>query len=51
MAFIAMHFHWGRAELMSLDHLERRRWCEEISARNRKLDEAAMNAADNPFDV
>jgi hypothetical protein len=51
MAFIAMHFHWGRAELMSLDHLERRRWCEEISAQNRRLDEAAINAPDNPFDV
>ena len=51
MAFIAMHFHWGRAELMSLDHHERRRWCEEISTLNRRQDEAAQSAAVNPFDV
>lgn len=46
MAFIAYHFHWPRAELMSLEHAERRRWCEEISQINRRL-----NGADqNPFD-
>jgi hypothetical protein len=39
MAFIAFHFHWSHAELMALEHLERRRWCREISAINRRLDE------------
>jgi hypothetical protein len=39
MAFIAFHFHWPHAELMALEHLERRRWCREISAINRRLDE------------
>jgi hypothetical protein len=38
MAFIAYHFHWSSAELLGLDHGERRRWCAEISAINRKLD-------------
>lgn len=47
MAFIASHFHWGRDELMALEHRERRRWCAEISAVNRALD----GAAPNPFDV
>ncbi len=47
MAFIAAHFHWGRDELMALEHRERRRWCREISAINRALD----GAAPNPFDV
>ncbi len=47
MAFIASHFHWGRDELMALEHRERRRWCAEISATNRALD----GAAPNPFDV
>ncbi len=47
MAFIAHHFHWPRAELMQLEHRERRRWCREISAINRALD----GAPDNPFDV
>lgn len=47
MAFIASHFHWGRDELMALEHRERRRWCAEISAANRAHD----GAAPNPFDV
>jgi hypothetical protein len=51
MAFIAAHFHWSRAELMGLEHAERRRWCAEISALNRKLDEAPTAGAGNPFDV
>jgi hypothetical protein len=47
MAFIAFHFHWGRDELLRLEHAERRSWCRRISAINRKLD----GAAPNPFDV
>lgn len=47
MAFIAHHFHWSRGELMQLDHGERRRWCREISAINRRLNGAPAN----PFDV
>lgn len=47
MAFIAHHLHWSHAELMALDHHERRRWCREISAINRALD----GAPPNPFDV
>ena len=47
MAFIACHFHWSHAEIMQLDHRERRRWCQEISAINRSLDGTAAN----PFDV
>jgi len=47
MAFIAYHFHWPHADLLGLEHAERRRWCREISTINRKLD----GAAPNPFDV
>jgi hypothetical protein len=47
MAFIAQHFHWSHSDLMQLEHRERRRWCREISAINRKLD----GAPPNPFDV
>jgi hypothetical protein len=39
MAFIAFHFHWPSAELMALEHSERRRWCREISNINRRLDD------------
>ena len=47
MAFVAFHFHWGRDELMTLEHAERRRWCKELSAINQRL----APARDNPFDV
>jgi hypothetical protein len=47
MAFIAYHFHWPRAELMGLEHAERRRWCAEISRINRQLN----GAPSNPFEI
>jgi hypothetical protein len=40
LAFIAYHFHWPLAELLQLDHGERRRWCAEISAINEQLNGA-----------
>ncbi|WP_121324011.1 DUF6760 family protein [Paraburkholderia sp. RAU2J] len=40
MAFIAFYFHWGRDELMHLEHSERRRWCKELSEINRRMDTA-----------
>ena len=46
MAFIATHFHWGRDEVMGLEHVERRRWCREISTINRRL----AGIPENPFD-
>ncbi len=47
MAFLAYHLHWGRDELMQLEHVERRRWCQEVSAINRRMDPSPQN----PFDV
>lgn len=47
MAFIAYHFHWPHAELMNLDHRERRRWCREISAIHRAREERPPN----PFEI
>lgn len=37
VAFIAYYFHWTHHEVMNLDHLERRKWCQEISRINKKL--------------
>lgn len=37
MAFLAYYLHWPRRELMELEHGERRRWCREVSAINKKL--------------
>jgi hypothetical protein len=36
---VAYHFHWSHADVMALEHAERRRWVEEISTINRRLSE------------
>ncbi|MGI5912811.1 MAG: DUF6760 family protein [Syntrophomonadaceae bacterium] len=46
-AFIAYYFHWPHDEIMSMEHRDRRRWCEEISRINRKL----SDEPENMFDV
>jgi hypothetical protein len=37
MAFLAYYLHWSPEALMALPHHERRRWCSEVSAINKKL--------------
>lgn len=37
MSFLAYYLHWSHEDLMNLDHWERRRWCREVSAINKKL--------------
>ena len=39
VAFVAYHFNWSREEVLSMPHWERRRWCEEISAINERMNE------------
>ncbi len=39
VAFIAYHFHWPHEEIMSLDHVERRRWVAEIGSIQGRLDD------------
>jgi len=39
VAFIAYHFHWSQEDVMNMEHRERRRWCEEISKINKRLNE------------
>ena len=41
VAFIAYHFHWSHAEIMDLEHAERRHWVTEISSINTRLSEDA----------
>lgn len=36
---MAYHFHWSPDALLNLEHGERRRWVEEISSINRRLNE------------
>jgi hypothetical protein len=37
VAFVAYHFHWPQAEIMALEHADRRGWVEEISAINQRM--------------
>ena len=37
VAFVAFHFHWPLPQVLDLEHAERRRWVEEISAINRRI--------------
>ncbi len=39
VAYIAYHFHWPLADILELEHPERRRWVEEIAGINRRLSE------------
>ncbi len=41
LAYIAYHFHWPYEELVCMDHLERRRWVEQIAQINQRLNEMA----------
>ncbi len=41
MAFVAYHFHWPMSDILELEHADRRRWVDEISAINRRMNEAA----------
>jgi hypothetical protein len=36
---VAYHFHWPPESILGLDHVERRRWVEEISAINQRMNE------------
>lgn len=39
VAFVAYHFHWPIETIMNIEHPERRRWVEEISAINQRMNE------------
>ncbi len=37
MSFISYYFHWSEADVLALEHSERRKWCSEISSINASL--------------
>jgi hypothetical protein len=37
VAFVAYHFHWPPDAILNLEHAERRRWVQEISAINQRM--------------
>jgi hypothetical protein len=36
---VAFHFHWPHAQILGLEHGERRRWVAQIARINRRLNE------------
>lgn len=40
VAFVAFHFHWPPEQILHLEHADRRRWVQEISAINQRINEA-----------
>ena len=43
MTFLSYYLHWSRNDVMALSHMERRRWCSEVSAVNQKLSGSEKN--------
>jgi hypothetical protein len=41
VAFIAFHFHWPLEEILNLEHGDRQRFMDEISAINRQMNESS----------
>ncbi len=37
VAYVAYHFHWSQAELLAMEHRERRRWVGGISSINERM--------------
>lgn len=45
-AFIAYHFHWAHDDIMSMEHRDRRRWCQHISKINKQFNDEPENIFD-----
>jgi hypothetical protein len=39
VAFVAYHFHWPPEAILDLEHADRRRWVDEISAIHQRMNE------------
>lgn len=49
---MAYHLHWPLAELLALEHPDRRAWAAQVAAVNRRLNDqaaAAEGARGRPF--
>ncbi len=44
VAFLAYHFHWPLEDILHLEHGDRQRFIEEISAINREMNRSAEAA-------
>lgn len=51
-AFLAYYTHWSNDEIMRLPHIDRIKWCNEISKINSKINAASGNhERKNIFDI
>jgi hypothetical protein len=50
VAYLAYHFHWPHAQLMTLDHLERRRWVSEVAKINERINDEAEGRERDPWE-
>jgi hypothetical protein len=48
VAFLAFHFHWPLSDILNLEHGDRHRFMDEISAINRQMNEAAGPSGPEP---
>ena len=44
IAFIAYHFHWSYEDILAMEHAERKRWCQQISDINDRMNEDQSNS-------
>src|SRR5262249_18998713 len=51
VAFVAYHFHWSFAEILGLEHGDRQRLIDEISAINRQLNENSAPSRGIPLEL
>lgn len=49
---MAYYTHWSNGEIMQLSHMDRIKWCEEISKINSKINAASgQEEKKNIFDI
>lgn len=51
VAFIAYHFHWPLEDILNLEHGDRQRFIEEISAINRQMNETSEPSKGIPLEL
>lgn len=51
MSFIAYYFHWQEDVIMSLEHMTRRKWCQEISRINAGINPSKKEKEKSIFDL
>lgn len=51
VAFVAYHFHWSLSEILDLEHADRQRFVEEISAINRKMSDSPSPSQGIPLEL